>query len=538
MEVSGGVFWNVRGAEYSYRVEGEPPELAEDGVAAPEPRSDGGGSPGEENADDGTDDEDAKTSTSTGCGTDGLADNDAHKHCRDIDDRVQDPRNLANLADNINVAVGSRYHDDLAPDDQQEGDVVDPGVDGVEVPEAKLGAVDEREQQGDDGDDGCGDPAGDAVTDDALVDDGDERLDQGDGRADTEQRNGQEPNDGEEVGAGHLREGERVGQEADGEGAQRLAVVDGVQVEEADDAEDDEAGDDLKGGVAEGDDEGVLDGIGEARAVRRVGGEVTETHTDGEEDLTAGGLPDLTAAQLLAVPLGKVVGDAASRVLERGGAAEQDDEHDNGQTHSEVDGAARDADAAEHAQPDAEPDEDGPADRLADHAGGLVARVLDDAVAVHDGGDGLGVLDDILHVELIATAVPREGAVERAAEVVHDPGQDGHVVADDHVAGEDDAQTGSLCAVVHVVEGGDDTGAVGLTQAELEQQHGDTQEEEGDEVGNEPLQTAVGEDDGGVAQDISETNGAALGEVSPAILSHGSIITWGDKKVDSRWRPG
>merc|ERR1712000_766887 len=262
---------------------------------------------------------------------------------------------------------------------------------------------------GDDGDDGCGDPAGDAVTDDALVDDG------------------------------HLREGERVDQEADGEGAQRLAVVDGVQVDE-----DDEAGDDLKGGVAEGDDEGVLDGIGEARAVRRVGGEVTETHTDGEEDLTAGGLPDLTAAQLLAVPLGKVVGDAASRVLERGGAAEQDDEHDNGQTHSEVDGAARDADAAEHAQPDAEPDEDGPADRLANHAGGLVARVLDDAVAVHDGGDGLGVLDDILHVELIATAVPREGAVERAAEVAHDPGQGGHVVADDHVAGEDDAQTGSL----------------------------------------------------------------------------------------------
>lgn len=97
---------------------------------------------------------------------------------------------------------------------------------------------------------------------------------------------------------------------------------------------------------------------------------------------------------------------------------------------------------------------------------------------------------------------------------MHDPAQDGHVVADDHVAREHDAEADALCAVVHGVEGGDDAGAVGLPEGDLEEEHGDAEEEEGDEVGDEPLEAAVGEDDGGVAEDVSEADGAALGGVS------------------------
>merc|ERR1712054_372163 len=333
----------------------------------------------------------------------------------DVGGRVEVEGELADLVADVGLAVEDGHGDNLGPDDEEECDVVDPGVDGVEEVVAKLGAVDEGDEEGDEDDGGGRLPALDVVAEQTLVEDGDEGLDEGDGGADAEQGNGEEPDDGEEVGPGHLAGGEGVGEEADGKGADGglIGRVVGVEPEEAD-----EAGDVLKHGVAERDDERVLHNVGEARAVGRVGGEVAKTDTDGEEDLTAGGLPDLAAAELLAVPLGKVVADTDDGVVKRGGATEQDDEHDNGQTHGEVDGAARERDALEHAEPDAEPDKGGPADRLADHAAARVFSVADDVAGGVDlAGDGVLVGDDVHHVKVVAASVPGQRALEGGAEV-------------------------------------------------------------------------------------------------------------------------
>lgn len=64
--------------------------------------------------------------------------------------------------------------------------------------------------------------------------------------------------------------------------------------------------------------------------------------------------------------------------------------------------------------------------------------------------------------------------------------------------------------LVDPIEGNNDTAAIGLTNADLEAQNWNSEEEESDQVRNEPLKTIVGEDDRGIAEKIAEANSTAL----------------------------
>lgn len=394
----------------------------------------------------------------------------------------------------------------FGPDNEDQAQVVSPGIDGIEKIEAELGTVDQRQKEGYDDDKGRDKGTRQSLSKLGIGDQGGHGLDQGESRAETKDSKGQEEEHGPDIGAGHLRQSERVGQEADGKGAERDGLVIGRVAQEANDAEDGEASNDLVEGVAARNDETVLDGIGKAAVVRGIGRKVSETHTDGEEDLTARALPDLAASELAAVPLAEIVLDATAGIGERGSTADQDDEHDDWQTHGEVDDSASGADALDHAEPDAEPDEGAPADGLANETQLGVLDIAGEVV----WDDGIRVGNDIFHVKLTATTRPGQGAVEGDTEVVHDPGQDRHVVGRDDVSGHDDGQAQTLGALVDAIVGDDDTAAVGLSDANLQNQDGDAETGEGDQVRDEPLKAVVGEDDGGIAEEVAQADSTAL----------------------------
>lgn len=289
-----------------------------------------------------------------------------------------------------------------------------------------------------------------------------------------------------------------------------MSIVDRVHVEKANNAEDDEASNDLVQRIAERDDESILHSMREAGVVGGIGGEVAEADTNGEEDLTTRCLPDVTAPKLLAMPLSKVVSDATNSVGQRSGAAKENDEHDDRKSHSDPNSAAGQGDAAKHGKPDTEPDEGGPSDSLADEAQVRVLGVLDDAAAFDNSRDGSNIGDDIVVKEIIDTTIPSQRAMEGHAKVVHNPAQDGHVVCNDDVSRKHDAKANTLEPIVHAVVGRDYTSAIGLSDGNLEEEYGDSEEEKGDEVRNEPLETAVRKNDGRISQNITEAHGAAL----------------------------
>jgi hypothetical protein len=78
---------------------------------------------------------------------------------------------------------------------------------------------------------------------------------------------------------------------------------------------------------------------------------------------------------------------------------------------------------------------------------------------------------------------------------VHDPGKNRDVVCGNDKAIHDDGETDTLGALVNAIEGDDDTATVGLADADLEAKNGDTEEEEGNQVRDEPLEAVVGKDD-------------------------------------------
>ena len=192
--------------------------------------------------------------------------------------------------------------------------------------------------------------------------------------------------------------------------------------------------------------------------------------------------------------------DTPFGVLERGAAADEDDDHDDWKTHGDIYDATGQADAAEHAQPDDEPDKGTPADGLPDEAFPGVTGVGQDRAVWGKGAiDGFDVGEDTIVVKGLAIGFPGERALERVAEVVHDPAEDWHVVASNDIAGEDGANADAPCALVEGVES-DDTAAAGrLAEGDLEDEQRDGEKAERDEVGNEPLQAVVLEDDRGVS---------------------------------------
>lgn len=70
--------------------------------------------------------------------------------------------------------------------------------------------------------------------------------------------------------------------------------------------------------------------------------------------------------------------------------------------------------------------------------------------------------------------------------------------------------------LVDTVEGNNHATSVGLSDGDFKNQGGDAEEDEGDKVGDKPLEAIVGKDNRGVSQEVAETDGAAL-EVKLAI---------------------
>lgn len=77
------------------------------------------------------------------------------------------------------------------------------------------------------------------------------------------------------------------------------------------------------------------------------------------------------------------------------------------------------------------------------------------------------------------------------AEIGHDPGQDGHIVDDDHVTIIDQAEANTFQSFLRVVESNHWATAVCLAKSNLQSQARDSEEEEGDEIWDEPLESKV-----------------------------------------------
>lgn len=489
----------------TYRVEGVVPKAAKKGVLAPEGRSLDGGNLANEGRGNGRDDEDAESNTSTGRGVDEVSDEQASNVGSNVAAVVEEVADQADLVDGVPPAVEGGGEEGLAPDGEEEGEIVDEHVDGIEQVETNVGAVEEADEVATDGGGGSNDPAGDTLTPVSVADHSDQHLEEGEDTGQTKNDEGEEEDSGEEVGARHLGKRTRVVEEARAEGGQATGDLE-AEAKVSDDTHDSKGGDDLNGGVGEGDDEGVLDGVGVLGGVRGVRGEVAETDTDGEEHLTEGILPDARTLERLGAPHAEVELETVGGVGERQGADSEDKDHDEGQGHGDVDDTAGEADTLEHAAPGDTPDHQTPEGSLANQLHGAV-RLHGPVVTL--GEDGL---DDLVEEEVGGVLVlPREGADERLAEVVQGVRQDGNVVAADGEAIEDGREAETLGTVVVGVPGADAASAIGLAEADLEEQDGDADEEEAAEVGDEELQAVVVVHDGRESEQVTETDSTAHG---------------------------
>jgi hypothetical protein len=94
---------------------------------------------------------------------------------------------------------------------------------------------------------------------------------------------------------------------------------------------------------------------------------------------------------------------------------------------------------------------------------------------------------------------------------VHDPGKNRDVVRGNNETIHDDGETDTLGALINAIKGDDDAATVGLADADLEAENGNTEEKEGNEVWDEPLEAVVGKDDRGITKEVTESDSAALG---------------------------
>lgn len=281
----------------TYAVESRVPETAQEYVVSPEPGGSYGGRLAQNNGTDSAEDEDAEADTSANPGVDDMAQETADDVGEDVSNIVQAEPDPANLINRVPPAIQAGGEKDLAPDGEEQGEVVDEHVDGIQGVEPILTAVNQGDQ-GAAAEDGEGNnPVWDALAPVSVADEGDQHLAEGKDASDSKKEQSEEEEGREEVGAGHLGKGFGVGEESRAECGQSGFARGHAQI--SNDAHDGQSGDDLNGGVAEGDDEGVLDGVGELVVVRRVGGEVTETDTNGEEHLAEGVLPDCWSLERL-----------------------------------------------------------------------------------------------------------------------------------------------------------------------------------------------------------------------------------------------
>lgn len=253
-----------------------------------------------------------------------MANRNTEHHSEDVSHVGDGKCNNADLPSDIPVSVECCRANTFSPHNKDESQVVGPRIDSIQEVETELGAIHEGQKEGDDDDDGCNSPARELASEVGVANQSGKGLNQSKGRAETEDGEGQEEQDGPDVGTGHLGQGQGVCQEADGEGAERNGLVVWRIAQEANDVEDGEACRNLIKRVAARNDHAVLNGIGEFAVVGGVRREVSKAHANGEEDLSASALPDLSIGEFTTVPLTKVVLYTTTGIGKRGSASDED----------------------------------------------------------------------------------------------------------------------------------------------------------------------------------------------------------------------
>lgn len=443
------------------------------------------------------------------------------------------------LVDDIMIAVESRGAIGLGPHNEEESEVVDPGVCCDEHIVAELRGEGDRDEHGHDHDDSDDNGARPPLSPVGVDDAGDHGFQHGESRGHAEQEKRREEDDGEEISARHLSKSLGIRQEGGGKTVQQTVGL-GGQTEVSDDAEDGKGGRRLDEHVGDANDDGVLHGIAVLGVVAGVRGVVSHTDTGGEEDLATGLLPEGGGRKLRGVPVAHVHAHAIDGVGQRGAAADEDDDEGQGNAHGEVNDAAGQANATEDAEPHDDPSEDGPAEGFTVDSHTRVGGVADDAAVVaNDSGDGIHLLEDEVVVELLRTTLPRQRAVEGVAEELHDPRDHGNKVDGNGITVIDDTETNTLGTLVRGVPRDDTASAEGLSDGDLEHEGGDGEEEEREQVGHEELQPVVVVDDGGVTEETAKTNSATHGgeneraAAAPSIAPISGLCCWGGELVQA-----
>lgn len=436
---------------------------------------------------------------------------------RDTDDLPTDVAEVINqkgrqtrLGDNVLPTVDGGGADDLGPDDEDESDVVDPAVDAVEQVVAKLGAVGQTHEERHDGQEGHDDGA---RVFDARVDEQRGRgVEHDEGGAEAQHHEREEQQDGPKVGAGHLDHGFRQRQEAHDESAKTLAFL-GPAAKEAHDAKHGKGREVFEEHVAAADEDSIHDSVRVLGVIRGIRGKVAKPDARRKEDLAHGRLPHGTIGQLLGPPCGPKQLDTLACVVERQGPAHENDGGADGQAHGEVDDAAREPHAAEDGHPNQEPDEDAPGHRLANQLRVGVLREGQDGSTIRReaAGNWVRVRHNVVVVEVVEAALPWQGARKGVTEIVHDPGQVHSEILDHDEAHKDGAEAHPFEPAMYVMEGDDGAAAVSLANGDLKNQRRNGDDENGQKVGDEPLQTIVVVHDRGVAQQVALAGAPAHG---------------------------
>ena len=261
----------------TYRVKCHPPEPTQPQVLVPKSASLNCRRLREHDCEHGARDEQAKASARTSLWTNGMSDTQADHGGAEIAKVVDYKGQEADLVDDVAVAVKCGDGDAFGPRHEEQAKVVGPGVDGVQEVVAELCAEHERQEERDHGDNGADDWPRHLLGPITVDDERDHRLDEGKGGADTHEHDGDEKDDGPELGGGQVRDGLGVGKEANSKSAQFVTGL-WLQVQISNDAKDGEGGKDLVEGVAATDDDSVLDCVCDPGVVRRKGGEVAKTN--------------------------------------------------------------------------------------------------------------------------------------------------------------------------------------------------------------------------------------------------------------------
>lgn len=233
----------------TYRVGGEIPELAEEIVLPPEAWGRDRWSVRNECRGDSEEDIDAESSARANSRVFGsMGDRDTDDLPTEVGEVVNDESPKAGLVNDVGPAVDGACADDLGPDDEDEADIVYPAVDAVEEVEAKLGAVWETHEEGNDGEN-CHDYRARELDVPRVDDEGSDGVQHDEGGTESQHDEGEEEQEGPEVCTGHVQDCFRESQKADNEGAESFTVL-RPSPEIAHDTEDGECGKVLEEDVA------------------------------------------------------------------------------------------------------------------------------------------------------------------------------------------------------------------------------------------------------------------------------------------------